>query len=73
MVNPVLQLIEHLRKNSFSIMLFFPYPISSSEDSPIKYDSKNIYFNSVLNKTELDYFKTLLIMYCYIKDPNYTI
>jgi len=50
--------------------VFFPYPISSSEDSPIKYDSKNIYFNSVLNKTELDYFKTLLIMYCYIKDQE---
>ena len=50
--------------------VFFPYPIISSGNSPIKYDSKYIYFDSVLNKTELDYFKTLLIMYCYIKDQK---
>lgn len=73
MVNPDSSINYEQFKEKFFFpdhAVFFPYPISNLDVGPIKYDSKYIYFDSALSKTELDYFKTLLIMYCYIKNQK---
>ncbi len=50
--------------------VFFPYTISQDKNSPIAYDQNNIIFNKKLTETELIYFRTLLIIFSYIKDKE---
>ena len=47
--------------------VFFPFPIDKNKNSPVYYDEKYIYFDKKLSETELIYFKTLLIIFNYIK------
>lgn len=50
--------------------VFFPHYINKIESSKVYYDEKFIHFYKKLNKTELIYFKTLLIIFCYIKNQK---
>ena len=50
--------------------MFFPFPIDKNKNSPVYYDEKYIYFDKKLSETELIYFKTLLIIFNYIKNKE---
>ena len=50
--------------------VFFPFPIDKDKNSSINYDKDYIYFDKKLSETELIYFKTLLIIFNYIKNKQ---
>ena len=50
--------------------MFFPFPIDKDKNSSINYDKDYIYFDKKLSETELIYFKTLLIIFSYIKNKE---
>jgi ribulose-5-phosphate 4-epimerase/fuculose-1-phosphate aldolase len=71
--NPDPDLKYELYNNKFFFpdhAVFFPHQINKIESSEIHYDDKNIHFRKKLSDTELTYFKTLLIIFCYIKNEK---
>jgi ribulose-5-phosphate 4-epimerase/fuculose-1-phosphate aldolase len=50
--------------------VFFPYALSRDENAEIFYNQDNIIFKKQLSVTEMLYFKTLLIIFSYIKNKK---
>ena len=62
--------MKNLIKNFYFQTTLCFFPIDKNKNSPVYYDEKYIYFDKKLSETELIYFKTLLIIFNYIKNKK---